>query len=135
MHIPSRALFTAALALGALAASVPSASAQSASVPGGPSASARAATTQADPLAPRYVYGRVTSSTITVRSRPTTHSAAKGIYKRGYRLQIECWTRGQAIHGDRTWYKLGPRNQNWHGVGYVAGHYVRLLGARPVRCR
>jgi hypothetical protein len=61
-----------------------------------------------------------TVSVLNVRARPTTGSAVVGkLSGTGTALTIECYTRGQAIHGQTTWYRItGPR------VGYVTAYYV-----------
>ncbi|WP_019634973.1 SH3 domain-containing protein [Actinomadura atramentaria] len=126
-----RSIAVAAVAAAVLGGGLVSASAATASpasgTPGVLSASA--------PRPRHYAYGKVTSSTLDIRSRPTTHSRKLGYYKRGQKLELECWVPGEKIHRDATWYKLGPHNENFSGVGYVAGHYVKLLTQRPDRCR
>ncbi len=58
---------------------------------------------------------------LNVRARPTTGSAVVGkLSGTGTALTIDCFTRGQAIHGQTLWYRITqPR------VGYVTAYYVR----------
>ncbi|WP_019634977.1 hypothetical protein [Actinomadura atramentaria] len=84
--------------------------------------------------AARYAYGRVTASTLEIRSRPTSKSPSKDHYVRGFQLEIECWTPGESVGGNTTWYKLGPDNRNFTQPGYVAARYVELLTNGPARC-
>lgn len=76
----------------------------------------------------------MTASTLAIRSKPTTRSFKEGSYHRGTVLELKCSIKGQRVHGNPTWYQLGPHNPNWSGRGYVSAYYIKLSGAAPKRC-
>lgn len=58
---------------------------------------------------------------LNVRAAPTTASHIVGkLPSAGTSVHVECFTRGQAIHGQTMWYRISqPRR------GYVTAYYVR----------
>jgi len=58
---------------------------------------------------------------LNVRAAPTTASRVVGkLSSAGMSVHVECFTRGQAIHGQTMWYLISePRR------GYVTAYYVR----------
>ncbi len=61
---------------------------------------------------------------LNVRSGPSTASAVVGtIADDGTRVEIECWTRGEAVRGDTVWYRIGAPV-----AGFVTNYYVETTG-------
>ncbi len=65
-----------------------------------------------------------TVSGLNIRALPTTASRVVGtLGTSGTAVSIDCVVRGEAVHGDTTWYRISqPR------TGYVTGYYVRTDG-------
>ena len=62
-----------------------------------------------------------TVSGLNIRAAPTTASRVVGrLSGAGSSVQVECFTRGQAIHGQTIWYRISAPHR-----GYVTGYYVR----------
>jgi uncharacterized protein YgiM (DUF1202 family) len=58
---------------------------------------------------------------LNIRSAPTTTSRVVGkLSSAGMSVQVVCFTRGQAIHGQTTWYRINAPHK-----GYVSGYYIR----------
>ncbi|QKG27030.1 hypothetical protein [Actinomadura verrucosospora] len=82
------------------------------------------------PAVNAYAKGLVTSHhRLAIRARPTTHSRVLGHLHPGQIVDIKCWARGQSVHGDRTWYRLGISTPEW-----VAGRYIRIIKGRVHHC-
>ncbi|MEV6053738.1 hypothetical protein [Streptomyces sp. NPDC052107] len=84
----------------------------------------------ADPLTYRHVLpvtGRVATrhAQLNVRSGPGTGYRIVGHRSTGRHLMLVCKTRGSAVYGNRTWYRLR------HHAGYVSAHYVRTDRTLP----
>ncbi|SDD72832.1 hypothetical protein [Auraticoccus monumenti] len=74
--------------------------------------------------------GRVIASGgLTVRSAPSTRSAAEGVVARGKVIPIECKVRGTVVDGNDIWYALPPTTGEW-----VSARYVANVGAAPGWC-
>lgn len=75
------------------------------------------------------VTGRVATrhAPLNVRSGPGTGYRIIGHRSTGRHLMLVCRTRGSAVYGNRTWYRLR------HHAGYVSAHYVRTHRPLP-RC-
>lgn len=64
---------------------------------------------------------------VRVFAAPSTHSATVQVLARGTRVRTTCYTRAQAVHGDRIWYRT-----NSPAAGYVSGAYL-ATGRDPAR--
>ncbi len=69
--------------------------------------------------------GSTTVPGLNVRAGPTTASAIVGrLSTAGTGVVVQCYTHGEAIHGQTLWYRIAaPR------VGYVTAYYVRTDSA------
>jgi uncharacterized protein YraI len=66
-----------------------------------------------------------TVSGLNIRAAPTTASRVVGrLTTAGSSVQVECYTRGQSIHGQSMWYRIAAPHR-----GYVTGYYIRADSA------
>ena len=62
-----------------------------------------------------------TTPGLNVRAAPTTASRVVGrLPSSGTNVNIDCYTRGQSIHGQTLWYRISNPHK-----GYVTAYYVR----------
>ncbi|NED94057.1 SH3 domain-containing protein [Phytoactinopolyspora alkaliphila] len=71
--------------------------------------------------------GKVTASSLNVRSAPTGASAKAGSLSRGTTVKLQCKVIGPRVGGNDLWYKLA--NGNW-----VTARYVSNVGKAPRFC-
>ncbi len=71
--------------------------------------------------------GKVTASSLNVRSAPTGASSKVGSLSHGTTVRIQCKVFGPSVSGNSLWYKLG--NGNW-----VTARYVSNVGSAPRFC-
>lgn len=77
-----------------------------------------------------YAKGKVISHTrLAIRAKPTRHSKRLGWLHPGQVVDIKCWTRGQSVKGDRTWYRLGISTPEW-----VSGRYIKIIKGKVPHC-
>ncbi|MFF4421824.1 SH3 domain-containing protein [Streptomyces sp. NPDC001549] len=61
-----------------------------------------------------YVIGKVVSKgPLTVRSKPSTHAQSLGHVYPNSKVEIECKKYGDKVDGNRIWYRLADKNNNW----------------------
>ncbi|MFJ3666385.1 SH3 domain-containing protein [Streptomyces sp. NPDC090106] len=78
---------------------------------------------------PRYYKGRVTASTLNLRSAPNRGSQIIGTAYRGEIVKIFCKTPGQRIEGNPIWYLLADGTWAWG-----TARYIDSIGATPRWC-
>lgn len=72
--------------------------------------------------------GKVTVSSLTVRTAPSARAAIGGYYDRG-NIPLVCKVRGESVQGNDIWYKVPMV-----GHGFVSARYVRNVGPTPRWC-
>ncbi|KUL30320.1 SH3 domain-containing protein [Streptomyces regalis] len=77
----------------------------------------------------RFTTGRVTASTLLLRSAPNRGSQVIRVAHRGDIVRIFCKTPGQPIQGNPLWYLLADGTWAWG-----AARYIDNIGAAPRWC-
>ncbi|WP_073908370.1 SH3 domain-containing protein [Streptomyces sp. CB00455] len=71
-----------------------------------------------DDYARKHATGKVIShNPLKIRSKPTTRSQILGQIAPHSRIEIDCKTRGEAVDGNRLWYRLQDKNENGDNDG------------------
>ncbi|MFB8773431.1 SH3 domain-containing protein [Streptomyces broussonetiae] len=78
---------------------------------------------------PRLYKGRVTASTLLLRSAPNRGSQVIGTAHRGQIVKIFCKTVGQNVDGNNRWYLL--TNGTW---AWASARYIDNIGPAPRWC-
>jgi hypothetical protein len=84
---------------------------------------------QGDHRNARLYKGRVTASTLALRSAPNRGSRIIRYAQRGDIVTIFCKTNGQSVQGNRHWYLLTDGTWAWGSARYIAN-----IGAKPRWC-
>jgi hypothetical protein len=84
---------------------------------------------QGDHRNARLYKGRVTASTLALRSAPNRGSRIIRFAQRGDIVTIFCKTTGQSIQGNRHWYLLTDGTWAWGSARYIAN-----IGPKPRWC-
>ena len=71
--------------------------------------------------------GKVTTSSLNVRSAPTSAAGKVGSLKKGAKITIQCKVFGPSVSGNSLWYKLGTGR-------WVTARYVANVGSAPRFC-
>ncbi|QOV35595.1 SH3 domain-containing protein [Streptomyces ferrugineus] len=66
-----------------------------------------------------FTPGRVTASTLLLRSAPNRGSQVIRTVHRGDRVRIFCKTKGQSVQGNRHWYLLADGTWAWGSARYI----------------
>ncbi|MGC9540866.1 SH3 domain-containing protein [Streptomyces sp. UG1] len=66
-----------------------------------------------------FTPGRVTASTLLLRSAPNRGSQVIRTAHRGDRVRIFCKTEGQSVQGNRHWYLLADGTWAWGSARYI----------------
>lgn len=69
----------------------------------------------------------VAKPSLTIRTKPTTSSSARGTVKYGKQVSIVCKLNGKSVGGNKRWYQL--TNGKW-----VPARYVANVGESPAWC-
>lgn len=73
-------------------------------------------------------HGRVTAtSSLTVRTAPSSYAASQGSLAKGKKIAITCKLRGTTVGGNNVWYRI--ENTKW-----VSARYVATVGPSPRWC-
>ncbi|MER5215653.1 SH3 domain-containing protein [Streptomyces sp. NPDC002838] len=96
---------------------------------GGFDQSAGGVDTQGDHRNQRLYKGRVTASTLALRSAPNRGSQIIRFAQRGDIVTIFCKTNGQSVQGNRHWYLLTDGTWAWGSARYIAN-----IGPKPRWC-
>ncbi|MFD7696831.1 SH3 domain-containing protein [Streptomyces sp. NPDC059805] len=75
----------------------------------------------------QYTRGRVTASTLLLRSAPNRGSQVIRVVHRGDHVRIFCKTRGESVQGNGNWYLLADGIWAWGSARYIDtfGHTPR----------
>ena len=61
---------------------------------------------------------------LAVRAEPTTGAPVVAtIPESGTPVRVRCWVRGDAVSGDRVWYRIASPHEGW-----VTNYYIRSNG-------
>ncbi|MFB8759035.1 SH3 domain-containing protein [Streptomyces nigra] len=75
----------------------------------------------------QFTRGRVTASTLLLRSAPNRGSQVIRVVHRGDQVRIYCKTRGESVQGNGNWYLLADGIWAWGSARYIDtfGHTPR----------
>ncbi|MFG1667539.1 SH3 domain-containing protein [Streptomyces sp. Y7] len=77
----------------------------------------------------QFTRGRVTASTLLLRSAPNRGSQVIRVVHQGDIVRIFCKTPGESVQGNRTWYLLADGTWAWGSA-----RYIETLGRTPRWC-